>query len=71
MTDICYGKLLDFHIRHDAAAAMAVHVNEWQHPFGVVQTKGVEIVGFEEKPVARSHINAGVYALDPDSLSFL
>lgn len=71
ITDIRYGELLDFHIRHDAAATMAVRVHEWQHPFGVVQTKGVEIVGFEEKPVARSHINAGVYVLDPAALSLL
>ncbi len=71
ITDIRYGELLDFHIRHNASASMAVRVHEWQHPFGVVQTKGVEIVGFEEKPVARSHINAGVYALDPDALSVL
>jgi NDP-sugar pyrophosphorylase family protein len=33
-----------------------------------VQTQGIDIVGFEEKPVARSHINAGVYALSPDAL---
>lgn len=71
ITDIRYGELLDFHIRHDAAATMAVRVHEWQHPFGVVQTRGIEIVGFEEKPVARSHINAGVYVLDPDALSAL
>ena len=71
ISDIRYGELLDFHIRHSAAATMAVRVHEWQHPFGVVQTQGVEIVGFEEKPVARSHINAGVYALDPDALSVL
>ena len=71
ITDIRYGELLDFHLRHDAAATMAVRVHEWQHPFGVVQTQGVEIVGFEEKPVARSHINAGVYALDPGALSVL
>jgi dTDP-glucose pyrophosphorylase len=71
ITDIRYGELLDFHIRHDAAATMAVRVHEWQHPFGVVQTQGVEIVGFEEKPVARSHINAGVYALDPGALNVL
>jgi dTDP-glucose pyrophosphorylase len=71
ITDIRYGELLDFHIRHDAAATMAVRVHEWQHPFGVVQTQGVEIVGFEEKPVARSHINAGVYALKPDALNVL
>lgn len=71
ITDIRYGELLDFHIRHDATATMAVRVHEWQHPFGVVQTQGLEIIGFEEKPVARSHINAGVYALDPAVLSFL
>jgi dTDP-glucose pyrophosphorylase len=71
LTDIRYGELLDFHIRYGAAATMAVRVHEWQHPFGVVQTQGVDIVGFEEKPVARSHINAGVYALDPDALSVL
>ena len=71
ITDIHYGELLDFHTRHAAGATMAVRVHEWQHPFGVVQTQGVEIVGFEEKPIARSHINAGVYALDPSALSVL
>jgi len=71
ITDIRYGELLDFHTRHAAAATMAVRVHEWQHPFGVVQMQGVEIVGFEEKPIARSHINTGVYALDPAALSVL
>ena len=71
ITDIRYGELLDFHIRVNAAATMAVRVHEWQHPFGVVQTNGIEIVGFEEKPVARSHINAGVYALNPDVLDLV
>ncbi len=71
ITDIRYGELLDFHTRHDAMATMAVRVHEWQHPFGVVQTRGVEIIGFEEKPVARSHINAGVYVLEPATQGFL
>ena len=71
ITDIRYGELLDFHNRYQAIATMAVRVHEWQHPFGVVQTEGVEIVGFEEKPIARSHINAGVYVLTPDALSEL
>jgi len=35
---------------------MAVRLHEWQHPFGVVQTRGVEIVGFEEKPIASASI---------------
>jgi dTDP-glucose pyrophosphorylase len=71
LTDIRYGELLDFHVRYNAVATMAVRVHEWQHPYGVVQTQGVDIVGLEEKPVARSRINAGVYALTPDALSVL
>jgi dTDP-glucose pyrophosphorylase/CBS domain-containing protein len=71
LTDIHYGELLDFHFRHNAAATMAVRMHEWQHPYGVVQTKGVDIIGFEEKPIARSHINAGIYVLEPASLDVL
>jgi len=71
LTDIHYGELLDFHNHHGAAATMAVRLHEWQHPFGVVRTSGVDIVGFEEKPVIKSHINAGVYALDPSVLDHM
>ena len=71
LTDIHYGELLDFHNRHQALATMAVRVHEWQHPFGVVQTKGIDLVGFEEKPVSRSYINAGVYALSSEALCAL
>ncbi len=71
ITDIRYGELLDFHIRHNAEATMAVRVHEWQHPYGVVEMKGVEIVGFEEKPISRTHINAGVYVLNSNTLTFL
>lgn len=71
MTDIRYGEILDFHIRHEAVATMAVRTHEWQHPFGVVQTEGIEIIGFEEKPIVRSHINAGVYVLDSRALNYL
>lgn len=71
LTDIRYGELIDFHVRHGAAATMAVRLHEWQHPFGVVRTQGVDIIGFDEKPVARSHINAGIYAVEPSALKCL
>ncbi len=71
LSDIRYGELLDFHLSHAAVATMAVRAYEWQHPFGVVHTRGVEIIGFQEKPVSRSHINAGVYALEPKVLDML
>jgi len=71
LTDILYGELIDFHTRHSAVATMAVRLHEWQHPFGVVKINGVDIIGFEEKPVSRTHINAGVYVLEPECLDVL
>lgn len=68
ITDLQYSELLDFHVQNGAAATMAVRAHEWQNPFGVVQIDGLNIVGFEEKPVWRSHINAGIYVLDPTAL---
>jgi len=65
ITDIHYGGLLDFHNNHNADATMAVRIHEWENPYGVVQTKGIDILDFEEKPVVRSNINAGVYVLEP------
>lgn len=68
LSEVRYGEILEFHVHHGAAATMAVRPFEWQHPFGVVHTDGVDIISFEEKPVVRSRINAGIYALDPAAL---
>jgi dTDP-glucose pyrophosphorylase len=71
ISSIGYGDILNYHCTHGASATMAVRVHEWQHPFGVVYTEGVKIVGFEEKPIFRNHINAGIYVLNPDALDTL
>ena len=71
LTDIRYGELLDYHVTHSATATMAVRMHEWQNPFGVVQTKGVDIVRLEEKPIVRSCVNAGVYVLEPTAIKLL
>jgi len=71
LTDFRYGDLLDFHVQNNANATMAVQVNETKIPYGVVQTKGVLITGFEEKPTQAFLINAGVYVIEPACLVFL
>ena len=68
LSDICLSDMLNFHVRNCATATMAVRQHEWQNPFGVVHINGVDIVRFEEKPVSRSYINAGVYVLQPEAL---
>tara|TARA_B110000003_G_scaffold55978_1_gene55993 strand:- start:11712 stop:12761 length:1050 start_codon:yes stop_codon:yes gene_type:complete len=71
ITDIRYAELLDFHLNHNAEATMAVNVHEWQNPYGVVDIQGIEINGFSEKPINKTHINAGVYALSKNTLNYL
>lgn len=71
LTEVRYGEVLDFHMRNNAQATMAVSLYEWQHPYGVVRTNGVNITGFEEKPVYRTHINAGVYVLSPEAIELI
>lgn len=71
LTDIDYRELIEFRERHNAHGVMAVRMYEWTNPYGVVQMEGMNIKGFAEKPVSRSHINAGVYALSPAVLDHL
>jgi NDP-sugar pyrophosphorylase family protein len=71
ITDINFAELLSFHQLNSADATMAVREHQWQNPFGVVETQGLDIIRFEEKPITRSHINAGIYVLEPLVLSLL
>lgn len=71
LSSIRYDEILHYHTSHQASATMAVRPHEMQNPFGVVATDGVDIVEFEEKPIYRSHINAGVYVVEPDCLPLL
>lgn len=71
LTKLRYKELLDYHVQHGASATMVVRQHKWENPFGVVQTKGVDIIAFEEKPIVRNYVNAGVYVLEPQVLSYL
>ena len=71
VSDFNFGDLLDFHNHNKAEATMAVRIHEWENPYGVVRTKGVDIIEFEEKPIIKSHINAGVYVLENTALDYI
>ena len=71
LTEIGYRDILDYHVKNEAFATMAVRRHEIQNPFGVVKVNGIEIEEFEEKPVYHSQVNAGIYAIDPGALGFL
>ena len=71
-SDVTYSSMRQFHYQHkDSSATMAVRQYEIQNPFGVVNTNGVDIIGFEEKPIIKNNVNAGVYVLEPSVLELL
>jgi dTDP-glucose pyrophosphorylase len=71
LTDIKYGELLDFHTQQEAMATMAVQLHELQHPFGVVEVNGLDIVDFKEKPIYRTNVNTGIYAINSSVLRLI
>lgn len=66
-----YREMLKFAEFHGAAGLMSVREHQTQNPFGVVNTSGFELTGFDEKPVYRSMINAGIYVLNKDAVGLL
>lgn len=64
-------QLLRFHAEQAATGTLCVREHTTIVPFGVVQTNGVELAGFEEKPTYRQLVNAGVYVIDPKLLPLL
>jgi len=71
LTRLNPSQLLRFHFEHEAEGTLCVREHTTTLPFGVVQTKGVELAGFEEKPSYRQLVNAGVYVIDPQLLPLL
>lgn len=71
LTHLNPSQLLRFHSEHNAKATLGVRSHELTVPFGVVQANGLELAGFEEKPIYRRLVNAGVYVIDPQLLPLL
>ena len=71
LTKVNYRHLLSFHKEQDARATMCVREYEYEVPFGVVELSENRVTNVDEKPLVRSFINAGIYALDPDVLELI
>ena len=63
--------LLYFHNKNNAQCTIAVHRSEFQIPFGIVKTRGLQLAGFQEKPTINQLVNAGVYVINPEILYLL
>lgn len=71
LTRVDYGKLLQFHVEHQAAATLCVRQHTTQIPYGVVRMDDLHVLTLEEKPMLTHYVNAGIYLLDPALLDLV
>ena len=65
LTRVDFRAMLLFHRENGADLTVAVRQYDFDVPYGVVETDGVNVMGISEKPVVRYFINAGIYLLNP------
>ena len=71
ITHVDLRDLVAFHAKHGAEATVGVREHVIEVPFGVVNVEDSFVVGLTEKPLHRSLVSAGIYALSPEALSRL
>lgn len=66
-----FSTILDYHNSSKSFATMCVREHAIEVPYGVVRVDGNKILKIEEKPKEKNFINAGIYVLSPEVLSFI
>ena len=63
--------LLNFHESQNADGTLCAVETEFNFPYGVLETNGINLEGIKEKPSYKNLINAGIYVLNPKLISFI
>lgn len=71
LTSIDFASLLMYHHENADDATMCVREYEMSVPYGVVNLNETRIKSIDEKPIHRFFVNAGIYVLEPKTLSYI
>ena len=71
LTKVNFNQLLNFHLQSKSVATLCVREYDFQVPYGVVGISHQHIQSIDEKPVHRFFVNAGIYVLEPELLSYV
>ena len=71
LTQVNLRQFLSFHLKQGSVATVGVREHVFEIPYGVVSLDGSTVESIVEKPLHRSLVNAGIYALDPVALTHL
>lgn len=70
-TRLNYQHMLNFHYQQNACATLCVRTQQHQVPYDVVASDNYKLKTIEEKPNYQYFVNAGIYVLEPEILSFI
>jgi dTDP-glucose pyrophosphorylase len=71
LTNINFENMMEYHLSNNSIATMGVREYDFQVPYGVVKTDGVDIVSIEEKPIHQFFVSGGVYVLSHKVLKYI
>jgi dTDP-glucose pyrophosphorylase len=71
LTDLNFDNFLNFHIKQEAIATMAIKEHIIMNPYGVVDFNHIDFIATLEKPIYKSFVNAGMYLLNIEALKLL
>jgi dTDP-glucose pyrophosphorylase len=71
ISKINFKSLIDFHKDNKADMTIVGGMQKFENPFGVINLKGISIQSVIEKPITKNYINAGIYAISENILSYL
>lgn len=70
LTNLNLNKLVNFHMEHRPAATIVV--SPMRSPYGIVEIRGNDIVGFKEKPILKDKfVSTGIYTFSYEILDYL
>ncbi|MAK62104.1 MAG: alcohol dehydrogenase [Ponticaulis sp.] len=70
LTDLDYRKILAAH-SSGTLVTMCTRQAEFQVPYGVVETSGLNVLSVVEKPTQSVTISAGMYVISPELISYI
>ena len=68
LTKVDLRALLNFHHEHENRVTACVREYSQQVPYGVLELEKEQVAQIVEKPVYRYFVNAGIYAMSPESI---
>ncbi|EDM23162.1 nucleotidyltransferase family protein [Caminibacter mediatlanticus] len=71
LTNVNFENMMQFHLENNAIATMGVRNYSYTVPFGVVEMNSNLIIDIKEKPTQTYFVSAGIYVLNPETLSYI